>query len=70
MLALAYIMLNFTKLMNLLNPKTNETIIANRELEYVAIAIIAFMTLTNLVAMVRISYKKIMLSMKKKKAQK
>ena len=74
MVALAYIMLNFTKLLPIMNPTTNKPFPIdtnfNTNIEYVAIAIILFMTMSNFWVMIRMSYMKCKNSLKKKKALK
>ena len=74
MVALAYIMLNFTKLIPIMNPMTNKPLPIdtdfNTNLEYVAISIILFMTVSNFWVMIRMSYMKCKNKLKKKKAEK
>ena len=72
MLLLAYLMVYFTGVPDILNPQTglafekSETV--ERWIEYIALAIVAFMTLFNFGVMIKISVKKMMLNSKKKKA--
>ena len=74
MVFLAYLMLNFTKLVNARDLVTNEVLIADPDqelyIQYLAIAIIVFMTLVNIYAMAVISCRKLMLSCKKSKMAK
>ena len=74
MVALAYLMINFTKVVEVLNPKTNMPLPPNQELnsfiEYGAIAIILLMTLVNFIAMIKISFQKILIKCKRRKAEK
>ena len=73
LLALAYLMINFTKVTNHIHPKTRELHMREEDavwIEYVTIALISFMTLFNFFAMFKLSSKKIILDCKKKNQQK
>ena len=74
MFVLAYLMLYFTGIPDILNPETglafekSETV--ERWVEYIALTLVAFMTLFNFSVMIKISVKKLILKCKKKKAEK
>ena len=74
MVALAYIMLYYTNILALQDSETLRPIPADAVfenwIEWTGITLITFMTLFNFAVMVKISYHKLMLKCKKKKAEK
>lgn len=73
-MALAYLMINFTTLVSLRDAESGDVIPSSERLnlivEYLAIGVIAFIVVVNFSIMVRLSFKKITTSCKKKKMAK
>lgn len=74
LMALAYLMINFTTLVSLRDAESGDVIPSSERLnlivEYLAIGVIAFIVVVNFSIMVRLSFKKITTSCKKKKMAK
>ena len=70
---LAYCMLNFTQIVHVIDPMTHEAFkesdLVNTIVEWIALGLVSFMILVNVVAMIKYSIIKLILAYKKRKVK-